>query len=131
MIGNVLVAPMAAADEYTAVQNLKAFLEKYTVVLDFSLDRWQRVIFVIHIHNHRTTTSAHNQQLRENNNDKDDDSASKKKKFHKNKDAYTAMGYSLEDKGTFTVVKIPHSFKGKMLMPFLSSFLPIMKFSII
>lgn len=128
MTGNVLVAPMTAADEYTAVQNLKAFLEKYTVVLDFNLDRWQSVIFVIHIHDHRTTRSTHNQQLSDN---KNDDSASKKKKFHKNKDAYTVMGYSLEEKGAFTLVKIPLSFKGKVLMPFLSSFLPIMKFSII
>jgi hypothetical protein len=104
---------MAPSDEYIAIQGLRVFLQKYNAVLDFSLDRWQRVIFIIH-----TAIRL-----------SDDDKATIKR-LNKSKEAYAMMGYSVEEKGAHFVVKIPHSFKGKILMPFISSFLPLMEVSL-
>jgi len=104
---------MAPSDEYIAIQGLRSFLQKYSMVLDFSLDRWQRVIFIIHTAGRLS----------------DDDKATVKK-LNKSKEAYILMGYSVEEKGAHFIVKIPHSFKGKILMPFLSLFLPLMEVSL-
>lgn len=104
---------MAPSDEYIAIQGLRGFLQKYNVVLDFSLDRWQRVIFIIHT------------AIRLSDSDK-----AIIKRLNKSKEAYAIMGYTVEEKGAHFVVKIPHSFKGKVLMTFLSSFLPLMEVSL-
>lgn len=118
--GKVMITPMDATEEFKAVKHLRSFLIDYADVLNFTLDRWQFVTFILHRHN---KNSDNLKQPINTNKDQDKD-------IMNEKDLYQSKGFKIEQKEKYFIVTVPHLFKIKIILEFLGKYLPHAKLSL-
>ena len=131
--GNVMVLPMPVQDEFAAVQRLRLCLLDYGDVLNFSIDRWHRVVVLLHQEQPLLQQKHQEQQSAASesgvNQTASTATAAVTGKSKKYAQVGAAEGYTVEQKSNVYILRVPFDFKMRNLLQFAGRNLPAAQIS--